>query len=100
MRRAEYWVTIHAPSALGDVVADCLLGMEVGGFTSFALSRHYIGQHHLSLAEQVLGRQRYIGMQISLDSDGVAALLNLLKSEFAGSGVEYWVTPIIQYGRV
>ena len=101
MNRIEYLISVDVPPSLEDAVADCLLGISAGnGFVSFAVNAHDFNLQGMSLAEQVVGCKRKIRMQISVDSDGVAVVLNRLKSEFSGSGLIYWVTPVIGYGRI
>ena len=90
-------VILNAASALEEAVVDCLLTLESEhGFSSFPVSVHHHENKGLSLAEQVSGRQKQICFQIHVDEEGAKLLLNRLKEEFAGSGIQYWVLPMLE----
>jgi Protein of unknown function (DUF3240) len=89
-------VILNAPSALEEAVVDCLLTLESEhGFTSFPVNVHHHENKGLSLAEQVSGRQKQICFQIHVDEAGAELLLNRLKEEFGGAGLQYWVVSML-----
>ncbi|MGR9013945.1 MAG: DUF3240 family protein [Gammaproteobacteria bacterium] len=101
MNNKEYLVTINVPPSLEEAVVDCLLMLESEqGFSSFPVSSHDHRNEGLSLAEQVTGRQRKIRFQMYVPKQGLAQLLEQLKSEFSGSGINYWVLPVIENGVI
>jgi hypothetical protein len=101
MSHEVYLVTINVPPSLEEAVVDCLLTFEnAQGFSSFPVSAHDHRNQGLSLAEQVSGRQRKIRFQMYVDKKTVAGLLNRLKHDFAGSGLHYWVVPILEHGEI
>jgi len=101
MSHEDYLVTINVPPSLEEAVVDCLLTMENSqGFSSFPVSAHDHRNQGLSLAEQVSGRQRKIRFQMYVDKKIIAALLTRLKTDFSGSGLHYWVVPILEHGEI
>lgn len=94
-------VILNAPSALEEAVVDCLLTLESEhGFSSFPVNVHHHENKGLSLAEQVSGRQKQVCFQIHIDEVGAKLLLNRLKEEFSGAGVQYWVLPMLESSEI
>ena len=101
MNHEDYLVTINVPPSLEEAVVDCLLTFEnAQGFSSFPVNAHDHRNQGLSLAEQVSGRQRKIRFQMYVDKKTVAGLINRLKADFVGSGLHYWVVPILEHGEI
>jgi hypothetical protein len=101
MSHQEYLVTLNVPPSLEETVVDCLLMLEAEhGFSSFAVNAHHHENKGLSLAEQVSGRQRRIRFQMYVDVSALSLLLTQLKQEFAGSGIQYWVLPVLEKGML
>lgn len=95
----EYLVTLNAPPALEEMVVDCLLVLEFEqGFSSFAVYTHHHENKGLSIAEQVTGRQKRIHFQMYVDGTNLAKLLVNLRESFSGSGIQYWVLPVLENG--
>lgn len=101
MNTKEYLVTLNVPPSLEESIVDCLLTLESEhGFCSFPVNSHDHKNEGLSLAEQVSGRQKKIRFQMYLPEDGLAQLLEQLRAEFSGSGINYWVLPVIENGVI
>lgn len=101
MSHVDYLVTINAPPSLEEAIVDCLLTIDnAQGFSSFPVSAHDHRGKGLTLAEQVSGRQRKIRFQMYVDKKTVPALLTRLKADFSGSGLRYWVVPILEHGEI
>lgn len=101
MNTQEYLVTLGVPPALEEAVVDCLLTLESEhGFSSFPVYSHDHRNEGLSLAEQVSGRQKKIRFQMYVPEQRLAALLDQLRAEFAGSGIRYWVLPVVENGVI
>jgi len=101
MNSKEYSVSLEAPLSLEEAVVDCLLTLESEhGFSSFPVNSHDHKNEGLSLAEQVSGRQKKIRFQMYVPEDGLAGLLEQLRTEFSGSGIKYWVLPVIENGVI
>jgi hypothetical protein len=101
MNHQEYLVTINVHPSLEDAVVDCLLTFEYeDGFSSFQVYAHDHRNEGLSLAEQVTGRQRKIRIQLYVPEHDLQALLDQLNADFPGSGIHYWVLPVIAGGYI
>jgi hypothetical protein len=101
MNGKEYLVTLNVPPSLEEAVVDCLLMLESEhGFCSFPVNSHDHKNEGLSLAEQVSGRQKKIRFQMYVPESGLTALLTQLREEFSGSGIKYWVLPVIENGVI
>ncbi|MGR9071616.1 MAG: DUF3240 family protein [Gammaproteobacteria bacterium] len=101
MNVQEYLVTLNVAPSLEEAVVDCLLTFESeDGFSSFPVNAHDHRNVGLSLAEQVAGRQKKIRFQMYLPEKELSALLEKLNDEFRGSGIHYWVLPVIKTGYI
>ncbi len=101
MSTQEYLVTLNVPPGLEEMVVDCLLMLESEhGFSSFPVSAHDHRNEGLSLAEQVTGRQKKIRFQMYVPEQGLLVLLARLRQDFSGSGIHYWVMPVIEKGII
>jgi Protein of unknown function (DUF3240) len=101
MNVTGYLVTINVPPTLEEAVVDCLLILESAqGFSSFPVSSHDHKNEGLSLGEQVTGRQRKVRFQMYVPEQSLAKLLAQLRTEFSGSGINYWVMPVIENGVI
>jgi hypothetical protein len=84
-----------------DALAEWLLERpDVPGFSSLPISGHGSSEHSMSLAEQVAGRSRRVLFLLELPEPDARALLARLTETFGGSGLHYWLTPVIAYGRL
>lgn len=101
MSDKEYLVTLNVPSSLEEMVVDCLLtfGAEAE-FSSFPVNAHDHINAGLTLNEQVTGRQKKIRFQMYVPESGVDAFLAKLKTELSGSGIHYWILPVVAQGVI
>lgn len=101
MSHEYYLLTLNTPPSLEEDVVDCLLSTEnANSFSSYSVYAHEQGNEHLSIAEQVSGRQRKICFRILIGKKELAILINQLKLEFSGSGLKYSVVPVIEFGEI
>ncbi|MBS3965120.1 MAG: DUF3240 family protein [Methylomonas sp.] len=94
-------ITLNVPVTLEEAMVDCLLAFEnAQGFSSFIINAH--DRHHQgwSREEQVTGRQRKLCFQLYVDRDSVSALLERIKIEFVGTGIHYWLVPVLEHGEL
>lgn len=95
----EVLLTLNIPPSLEEAMVDCLLQLESDlGFSSFPVNVHHHQNLGLSIAEQVTGRQKRVRFQINVRSKDLPALLGTLREAFSGSGIRYWVLPIVEHG--
>ena len=84
-----------------DALAEWLLEREdVPGFSSVPVSGHGSSEQSMTLAEQVAGRSRRVMFLLHLRNDTASALLHDLRQAFRGSGLHYWVVPVLEGGRL
>ena len=96
-----FLVSINVSSSLEEAMVDCLLSCETDqGFSSFPINAHDHRNRDLSIAEQVTGRQRKMRFQIFIDKEHLPALLNKLKADFTGTGLRYWVMPVLEHSDI
>lgn len=101
MTHNTFLVTINVSPTLEEAMVDCLLTFETAqGFSSFPVNAHDHRNRGLSVSEQVTGRQRKMRFQMYIDKDHLQALLAKIKSEFAGTGLHYWVVPVLEHGEI
>lgn len=93
-------LTLLCSPALEERVLDALLMMpEVAIFTSSAAAAHGLSHARLSATEQVLGLAVMTQVQVLVGEAQRAKVLADLRERFAGSGLQYWMTPIIEAGE-
>ena len=96
----ESLVILNLAPALEESLIDWLLAREGGGgFTSLAAQGHSTRHDHLSVAEQVSGRQSRQQFQIQMPTAAVEAFLEEIQAAFGGAAIHFWVLPIMQSGR-
>ena len=84
-----------------DAMVDWLLeNKHVSGFTSYSINGHGASLHSMTAAERVAGHRRMILFQSYLPRKRANTLLVELKTDFEGSGIHYWMTPLIQGGHL
>jgi len=87
--------------AAADSITDWLLAQDtVSGFSSHAIAGHGSSEHSMSLAEQVAGKRGQIMFQLHMRCDDARTLVQRLKQDFSGSGMHYWLLPVIESGHL
>lgn len=97
----EFCLVMVAPPEVEEKLLDALLsavGNEV--FTSTPSFSHGTAQGRLSSVEQVMGRSRSVQVQIIVTEAEMAALLQELRTSFAGTGLRYWAMPLAALGEI
>ncbi len=97
----RYLLTLIADPSLEEVLVDWLLEYEAQyGFVSYRIDGHSSRLEGLTLAEQVAGRRRLLCFQMCVDDRELEFLLARLKLDFPGTGIQYWVVPVVLNGSV
>jgi len=92
---------LAVPPALESQLVDWLLLREGGtGFSSTPIHGHSTRHEHLSIAEQVSGKQRRVQFQIQLDAARLDEFLSGLHQDFSGADLHYWVVPVLAGGHL
>lgn len=97
---SELCLNILCPLAVEEKLLDLLLmspNAEV--FTSAPTAAHGLAFGPLSQTEQVLGRMLATQVQVVFSEEDKEALLKIIQQQFAGAGLRYWTTPVIESGR-
>lgn len=91
---------IVAPS-VENALADWLLEREdIRGFTSMPVSGHGASIHSMTAAEQVAGRRGQVMFHLHLSGTAARTLLEDCRRAFEGSGIHYWLVPLIEAGHL
>jgi hypothetical protein len=98
---SESLLHLIVPTSVEDALTEWLLERDdVPGFSSLPVSGHGSSEHSMSLAEQVAGRSRRVLFLVQLTEPVVERLLQELRGDFAGTGLHWWVLPVIAAGRL
>ncbi len=94
-------VVLTSSPAIESELVDWLLSREDEiGFTSCAVHGHSANYEHLSIAEQVIGRQRRQQIQVLLQHSLLDKFLSSLAADLGGLDLHYWVVPVLAGGRL
>ncbi len=94
-------LTLLCPPGMEENLLDFLLmSPHASTFTSAPTAAHGLAFGRLSATEQVLGRASAVQIQLIFPEDDKAHLIEHLKREFAGTGLRYWLTPVIESGEI
>jgi hypothetical protein len=98
---ASVMVTVNVPPAIEERFVDWLLSSDaIAGFTSYEAYGHGANHDHLSVAEQVSGRQRRVEFRIQLAAEALDAVLAALTAGFRGVDLYFLVTPVLRSGHL
>jgi hypothetical protein len=98
---SELCITLLCPRAVEEKLLDLLLmSPNLTVFTSSATSAHGMNHAALGQTEQVLGRAHALQVQAIFSTTDKTLLLEALRQQFAGVGLRYWVTPVIEAGEI
>jgi hypothetical protein len=94
-------LTIYVPPTLEETLEDWLLENEaISGFSTMEGFGHGSRPSGMTLLEQVTGRQRRVQFLIETDSQVAAQMLSNLREKFAGVGLHYMLTPLLEAGSL
>lgn len=97
----ECLLVLIVTPAIENAMVDWLLDREdVPGFTSLPINGHGASARSLSAAEQVAGRQRQVMFQLHLRHSTANALVEAIRRDFGGSGMHYWLMPVLASGHL
>jgi len=94
-------LTLLCPPAIEEKLLDVLLlSPSVMLFTSTPTAAHGQAHENLDQTEQVLGRARASKVQVIFAAADKAALLEAIRQKFAGAGLRYWMTTLVEAGVI
>lgn len=91
---------ISAPSMEETLIDWLLTQEEISGFSSTEIYGHGSRSMHLSLLEQVTGRQKRIQFLVHTQNDIARRLIAELEQKYPNTGLHYLVTPVIEAGQI
>ena len=98
---AHVVVVISAHPKLDEPLVDWLLQREPSpGFSSFPIRGHSGDHEHLTIAEQVRGRQNRHRFDVIVESARLNDFLRQLASDFGGADLSYWAVPALAFGSL
>ena len=98
---SELCLTLLCPPAIEEKLLDLLLVSPMATvFTSTATAAHGLPVGNLSQTEQVLGRAHATQVQVILAAADKTTLLENIRRQFAGTGLRFWVTTVVEAGEI
>ena len=98
---SELCLTLLCPPAAEEKLLELLLLSHTATvFTSTATAAHGFSHENLDPAEQVMGRARATEIQVIFAAADKTALLEPIRRQFAGAGLRYWLTPVVEAGEI
>ncbi len=98
---SELCLTLLCPLAVEEKLLDLLLMLPNSTvFTSSTMAAHGLAHENLDQMEQVLGRALATQVQVIIGAADKVALLDAIRQQFAGAGLRYWVTPVVEAGEI
>ncbi|ANQ83359.1 DUF3240 family protein [Azoarcus olearius] len=95
-------LTLVAPAALEDKLVDLLLALPgmASGFTTHPASGHGREIALVGANENVRGRGARVCVRLALQSAALQPLLGEVRAALPDANIFYWVTPLLDCGRV
>ncbi len=94
-------LTLLCPRAIEEKLLDTLLMLPCTTiFTSTPTAAHGMEMEDLSHAEQVTGRAVATEIQVIFAANEKVALLEHIRQQFAGAGLRYWLTEVVEAGEL
>ena len=98
---SELCLNILCPPAVEEKLLDLLLLLPAAAvFTSAPTAAHGLDFGKLNQTEQVLGRAFATQVQVIIPIADKPAMLGSIQAQFAGAGLRYWITPVIEAGEI
>ncbi|MBI3524550.1 MAG: DUF3240 family protein [Betaproteobacteria bacterium] len=98
---SELCLTLLCPPVIEEKLLDLLLLPATPTiFTSTPTAAHGLAHEYLDQTEQVLGWARATKVQVIFAAADKAALLQAIRQQFAGAGLRYWVTTVVEAGEI
>ena len=102
MKEMNCCLTLVCHHSLEERLADQLLEHHewVAGFSMFKMEGGSQKEILSSKTEQVRGRSQRITFQAVMNLEDAHALVTYLKREENNPEMSYWITPVIEFGRL
>ena len=102
MKEINCCLTLVCHRSLEERLIDHLLGHPewVRGFSATPIEGHSRKEILPSIMEQVRGRSQRITFQSVMNLEDARALVAHLRHEESNPEIAYWITPVIEFGRM
>jgi hypothetical protein len=102
MKEMNCCLTLVCPKSLEERFIDHLLEHPewVNGFSGNPIEGHSRTEKLPTIMEQVRGRSHRIEIRSVMNIDDARSLIAHLKREEASPDIAYWITPVIEFGRL
>lgn len=97
---SEVLLTLSTRPQQAEAISDWLLEQNLPGFTSWQAFGHSNRSDHLSLSEQIQGKQKRTVISLHLAADRANTLLLQLREIFPLYDIHYWLQPLQASGRL
>jgi hypothetical protein len=98
---SDLCLTLLCPPIIEEKLLDLLLMFpSTAIFTSTATAAHGSSIAGMSESEQVLGRLQTTQVQVIVAANEKVALLDIIRSQFVGTGLRYWITSVVEVGEI
>ena len=98
---SDLCLTLLCPPSIEEKLLDWLLmSPHVTVFTSDKTAAHGLAFGRLNANEQVLGRASAVQIQLVFPVQYRTHLINHLKQQFVGTGIRYWLMPVLETGAI
>lgn len=93
----QFSISFIVPLDMEAAMLECLSNLELEQFSADMVGEHKMGKF---LIEADDNEQHSARFQIYAEKMLISALLDKLKSEFSGSGIQYWIMPVVEKGQI
>lgn len=98
---ADVCLTLLCPPTVDEKLLDLLLmSPNTSIFTSASMAAHGLPLRDFNQTEKVLGRAFATQVQVIVRDADKAAVLEQIRQQFTGTGLRYWVTPVVEAGEI
>ena len=101
MEMEQQLLSLVFDGASKDDLIDLLMGLEqVSGFTLSEVSGFSHEHAQYDIAEQVAGYRQLYRIDVLHNPEQLNVLLQALKGLGTANGIRYWVTPVLEAGKL
>jgi len=101
MNTLDCCLTLMLPKSIEETLVEHLLDHPewVRGFSTLDASGHGAAGVAHTTAELVRGASRRVKVQVIMNREDAAALIDHLRATMTNAEVTYWLTPVLEVGR-
>lgn len=97
---SDILITLLSPRALEESIVNTLLRVDgIAFISSTPAALHGLSAEVLTHSEQVLGHAKATEVRLVVNAAKISKLLDSLQKQFAGAGLRYWITSVLESGE-